>query len=149
MSGINKVTIVGRLGQDPEVRYTAAGQAVASLSVATSEKWKDKEGKMQEKTEWHRLVAWGQTAELAGKYLKKGALAGFDGKLQTRDYEDKAGVKKYTTEIVVQSLYFLEAKRDGDRAPHPSEGAPGRNGSGYNPAAGGQADSGDINQIPF
>ena len=149
MSGINKVTIVGRLGKDPEVRQTGNGQAVASLSVATSEKWKDKEGKMQEKTEWHRLVAWGQTAELAGKYLQKGSLVGFEGKLQTRDYMDKDNVKKYTTEIVVQNMHFLESgKKDGDRTSQPFEGAP--NGGGYNPSANmSNGGSTGLEDIPF
>jgi len=149
MSGINKVTIVGRLGKDPEVRQTGNGQAVASISVATSEKWKDKDGKMQEKTEWHRLVAWGQTAELAGKYLTRGSLAGFEGKLQTRDYVDKDNVKKYTTEIVVQNMHFLESgKKDGDRATQPFEGAP--NGGGYNPSANtSSGGSAGLEDIPF
>jgi len=147
MSGINQVTIVGRLGQDPEVRQTANQQAVATLSVATSEKWTDKEGKTQEKTEWHRCVAWGKTAELCGKYLKKGSLAGFTGKLQTRSWDDKDGVKKYTTEVIVQNVQFLGSKDDGQgTSPRPADNA-NAGPSGYTPPAS-FSDAG-LDDIPF
>jgi len=111
MSGLNKVQIIGRLGQDPEMKYTQNGKAVCSLSVATSETYKDRDGNKQEKTEWHRLVAWDKTAELCGEYLKKGSLAYFEGKLQTRQYE-KDGEKRYSTEIVVQNVRFLTPKNE-------------------------------------
>lgn len=99
--GINKVILVGNLGQDPEVRYTANGKAVANLSLATSESWKDQSGQIQEKTEWHRVVLFGKLAEIAGEYLRKGSQIYVEGKLQTRKWQDQQGQDKYTTEIVL------------------------------------------------
>ena len=108
MSGVNKVIIVGRLGGDPEVRYTPGGQAVAKLSVATSENWKDKEGQKQERTEWHRVVVWGKMAEVCGQHLSKGRQVYVEGRLQTRSWDDKTtGQKKYSTEIVANTVQFL------------------------------------------
>src|SRR5580704_1877738 len=108
MSGVNKVIIVGRLGGDPEVRYTPGGQAVAQLSVATSENWKDKEGQKQERTEWHRVVVWGKMAEVVGQHLTKGRQVYVEGRLQTRSWDDKTtGQKRYATEIVAQTVQFL------------------------------------------
>jgi single-strand DNA-binding protein len=107
---VNKAIIVGRLGQDPEVRYTQSNAAVATLSIATSEKYKDRNGQMQESTEWHRCVAWGRTAEICQQYLKKGSLVYIEGPIQTRSWEDKSGEKKYTTEIKVLSLQMLDSK---------------------------------------
>lgn len=104
MKGVNKVILVGTLGQDPEVRHTAQGGAVASLSVATSEQWKDKQGQKQESTEWHRVVIFGKLAEIAGQYLSKGSQVYFEGKLKTRKWQDKQGQDKYTTEIVVDGF---------------------------------------------
>ncbi len=113
MSGINKVIIVGRLGTDPEIRYTQQGSAVANFSVATSETWVDKaNGSKQEKTEWHRIVVWGKTAELCSQYLQKGRQVYLEGKLQTRQWDDKEGVKRYTTEIVAQTVQFLGGRTD-------------------------------------
>lgn len=110
MSGVNKVIIVGNLGKDPEVK--AAGQStVANFSLATSESYTDKSGAKQEKTEWHRIVAWGKLAELAGQYLKKGRQVYVEGKLQTREWE-KDGQKKYTTEIVASNITFLGGKQE-------------------------------------
>ncbi|GGD61565.1 single-stranded DNA-binding protein [Lacimicrobium alkaliphilum] len=99
--GINKVILVGNLGQDPEVRYTANGKAVANLSIATSESWKDQSGQIQEKTEWHKVVLFGKLAEIAGEYLRKGSQIYVEGKLQTRKWQDQQGQDKYTTEIVL------------------------------------------------
>lgn len=100
--GVNKVIIVGHLGQDPEIRYTQSGAAIANVSVATSESWKDKgTGQVQEKTEWHRVVIFGKLAEIAGEYLRKGSQVYFEGKLQTRKWQDQQGQDRYTTEIVV------------------------------------------------
>jgi len=99
--GINKVIIVGNLGQDPEVRYTPAGKGVANLTIATSETWKDQSGQLQEKTEWHRVVLFGKLAEIAGQYLKKGSQVYIEGKLQTRKWQDQQGQDRYTTEVVV------------------------------------------------
>ena len=107
MAGVNKVILVGHLGRDPEVRYTKAGQAVASFSLVTPEKWKDKEGIKQEKTEWHRLVAWGKLGEICGEYLSKGKQIYLEGRLQTREWEDNDGNKKQTTEIVLSNMTML------------------------------------------
>jgi len=108
MSGINKVIIVGNLGQDPEVRYTPAGQPVANFTVATSEAWTDKQsGEKKDRVEWHRIVVWGKQAELARDYLKKGRQVYLEGSLQTRSWNDKNDVKRYTTEIVAKTIQFL------------------------------------------
>lgn len=107
MSGLNKVMIIGRLGADPEVKTLNGGNTVAKLSVATSETWVDQQGQKQERTEWHRVVAWKKLAELAGKYLQKGRQVYIEGKIQTRSYEDQQGQKKYTTEIVAHAIQFL------------------------------------------
>lgn len=109
MAGINKVIIVGRLGTDPELKHTQSQQAVARLSVATSENWTDKQGQKQERTEWHRVVVWGKLAELCGKYLSKGRQVYVEGRLQTRSWEDQQGQKKYSTEIVASTVQFLGA----------------------------------------
>ncbi|MCP4914452.1 MAG: single-stranded DNA-binding protein [Oligoflexia bacterium] len=107
MSGINKVILIGRLGGDPELKYTPGGTAVANFSLATSETWTDKQGQKQEKTEWHRVVVWGKLAELCNQYLAKGRQAYLEGSLQTRSWEDNDGKKKYTTEIVAKTIQFL------------------------------------------
>jgi single-strand DNA-binding protein len=107
MASVNKVILIGRLGRDPEVRYTPSGKAVANFSIATSEQWTNKEGTKTEQTEWHRIVAWGRTGEICGEYLKKGSLVYIEGKLQTRSWEDREGVKKYTTEVVAQVMQML------------------------------------------
>jgi single-strand DNA-binding protein len=104
---VNKVILVGRLGQNPEVRYTPSGAAVANFSVATNENWTDKSGQKQERTEWHRIVVWGKLAELCSQYLSKGRQAYLEGRLQTREWQDKDGNKKYTTEVHAQTVQFL------------------------------------------
>lgn len=114
MASVNKVIVVGNLGRDPEVRYRPEGGAVANLSVATTESWKDKEGERQEKTEWHRVVLFGRTAEVAGEYLRKGATVYVEGRLQTRKWQDKDGQDRYTTEIVGDRLQMFGTRRDGD-----------------------------------
>ena len=114
MSGLNKVLIIGRLGQDPDLQYTPSGVAVAKFSVATSETWKDKDsGEKQEKTEWHRIVVWRRLAEICGEYLSKGSQVYIEGKLQTRQWEDKDGNKRWTTEIVANQMQMLGSKGDG------------------------------------
>lgn len=118
-SGVNKVILIGRLGSDPEVRYTSAGGAVANFNMATNESWTDKSGQKQERTEWHRIVVWGKLAELCGQYLSKGRQAFVEGRLQTRDWADKDGVKRYTTEIVAQTVQFLGGQ--GERASSSSD----------------------------
>ena len=109
-SGINKVIIVGNLGQDPEIKYTAGGAAVTTLSIATSDSWKDKDSGMdQERTEWHRVVLWRRLAEVAGEYLKKGSKVYIEGQLQTRKWEQE-GQTRYTTEIIARDMQFLDSK---------------------------------------
>lgn len=111
MSGsINKAIIIGNLGRDPETRYTQAGQAITNLSVATTEEWKDQQGQRQQRTEWHRIVLFGRVAEVAGEYLKKGDSAYFEGKIQTRTWQDQSGQDRYSTEIVARELRLLEKK---------------------------------------
>ncbi|MEK6704407.1 MAG: single-stranded DNA-binding protein [Bdellovibrionota bacterium] len=104
---INKVILVGRLGQNPEVRYTPSGAAVANFSVATNEAWTDKSGQKQERTEWHKVVVWGKLAELCNQYLAKGRQVYVEGRLQTRQWQDKDGQTKYTTEVQAQTVQFL------------------------------------------
>jgi single-strand DNA-binding protein len=104
---LNKVQLIGNLGKDPELKYTSAGVAVATFSIATSDSWKDQEGNTQERTEWHNIVAWRKLAEICGEWLKKGKRVYIEGKLQTRTYE-KDGVKKYMTEIVADQLIMLD-----------------------------------------
>lgn len=133
---LNKVQIIGNLGQDPEVRFLSTGSAVCDLSVATNEKWTDKAGEKHEHTEWHKVTCWGKTAELVGKYLKKGRRCYVEGKLQTQEYE-KDGSKRWITKIVAQRVLFLDTKQErrGDDAPE-SEPPPGHA-------------QGDSDDIPF
>ena len=120
---MNSVTLIGRLGADPEVRYTPDGVAVANFSLATTEKW-TKDGQKFEKTEWHRLVAWRKTAEIAGEYLFKGSQVAVQGKIETREWEDKDGNKRYTTEIVVRNLEMLGTPK-AQKGPPPADSGPG------------------------
>ena len=131
-SGVNKCILIGRLGKDPDVRYTSNGGAVANFNLATNESWTDKAGQKQERTEWHRIVVWGKLGELCGQYLSKGRQAYVEGRLQTRDWTDKDGNKRYTTEIVAQNIQFLggsagqgqsaSAGGSPDFVPPPSDG---------------------------
>jgi|SaaInl4_135m_RNA_FD_contig_41_590185_length_682_multi_7_in_0_out_0_1 single-strand DNA-binding protein len=108
---VNKVIIIGNLGNDPEIRYMANGNPVASLSVATSESWKDKQtGEMQERTEWHRVSIFNKLAEIAGEYLKKGSKVFIEGKIRTRKWQDKSGQDRYTTEIIADSMQMLDSR---------------------------------------
>ena len=121
---VNKVVLVGHLGGDPETRFLPSGAAVANFNLATNESWKDANGEFQDKTEWHRCVMFGKSAELAGDLLKKGQLAYIEGKLQTRNWEDKDGVKRYTTEVVCDMFTMLGRKMDGaetQERPKPNE----------------------------
>ena len=104
---VNKVILLGRLGQDPELKYTPGGSAVCNFSLATTESWTDKSGQKQEKTEWHRIVVWGKLAELCNQYLSKGRQAFLEGRLQTRSWDDKDGNKRYTTEILASTVQFI------------------------------------------
>lgn len=114
MSSLNKAMIIGRLGSDPEVRYTQSNTAVATMNVATNERYKDANGEQQERTEWHRVVAWGRLAEICQQYVKKGSLVYFEGPIQTREWEDKEGQKRYTTEIKALSMQMLDSRGDGN-----------------------------------
>ena len=120
--------LIGRLGQDPEVRYTQANTAVATLSLATNERYKDGNGEYQEKTEWHRVVAWGRLAEICQQYLRKGSLIYVEGPLQTRQWEDNQGQKRYTTEIKALQMTMLDSKGSdtgsGPATQNPGQGAP-------------------------
>ena len=112
--GINKVIIVGNLGNDPEVRYMPSGSAVTNISIATSDYWKDKEsGEQHERTEWHRVVFFNRLAEIAGEYLKKGSKVYVEGSLRTRKWQDKSGTDRYTTEIVASEMQMLDSKGTG------------------------------------
>ena len=104
---VNKVILVGNLGKDPEVRFTNTGSAVANFSIATSDVWNDRDGKRQERTEWHNIVVWGKTAEHCGQYLAKGRQVYIEGSIRTRSYDDKSGNKRYVTEVVAQRVQFL------------------------------------------
>ncbi|WP_028111436.1 single-stranded DNA-binding protein [Ferrimonas kyonanensis] len=108
--GVNKVILVGNLGQDPEVRYMPNGNAVANITVATSETWKDQQGQQQERTEWHRVVMFRRLAEIAGEYLRKGSKVYLEGKLQTRKWQDNNGQDRYTTEVVADEMQMLDSR---------------------------------------
>ncbi len=112
---VNRVTLVGRLGRDPETKFTGAGQAVANFSIATDETYKDKKGERQKRTEWHRIIVWGKQAEIAQKYLKKGALIFIEGRIQSREWE-KDGEKHRSFEIICNNFRMLEAKKNGTQA---------------------------------
>jgi single-strand DNA-binding protein len=114
MAGVNKVILVGNLGKDPEIRHLDNGRAVTNFSLATSEFYKNKNGEKVTNTEWHNLVLWTPLAEIADKYLRKGNQIYVEGKLQTRSYDDKDGIKRYTTEVVVQNMTMLGSKNDGN-----------------------------------
>ena len=149
--GVNKAIIVGNLGRDPEVRYTANGNAISNITVATTESWKDKQsGERQEKTEWHRVVFFGRLAEIAGEYLKKGAQVYIEGRLQTRKWEDKSGQERYTTEIVASEMQMLGSRGGGaSEAPDDDYSGEARSAAG---SSGGGASGGDPDlddDIPF
>lgn len=123
MASVNKAIIVGRLGQDPEIRSTQNGSNVANLSVATSERYRDKSGQTQEQTEWHRITLWGKLADVASNYLRKGSQVYIEGKIQTRKWTDKDGVDRYTTEINGFSLQMLDSKNQTSTQEHKSQGS--------------------------
>jgi len=144
MSGINKAILIGRLGSDPEIRYTPSGVAVANFSVATSEEWKDKDtGEKKERTEWHRIVAWRRLGEICGEYLSKGKQVYVEGRIQTSSWEDKDGNKRYKTEIVANDVQFLGSRDMSDSAR--SQGGTGGGGGFQGGPGPGPADD----DIPF
>jgi single-strand DNA-binding protein len=150
--GVNKAIIVGTLGQDPEMKYMANGNAIATISVATNETWKDKQtGEAQEKTEWHRIIIFGKLGEIAGQYLRKGSQAYFEGKIQTRKWQDQSGADRYSTEIVAHEMQMLGPKQDGS-SQAPRSQPPAQNQrpmqSSQAPAAAAPIDDG-FDDIPF
>ena len=117
-SGVNKAIILGNVGQDPEIKYATNGNAIANISIATSESWKDKQtGQKHEKTEWHKVSAFGRLAEIIGEYVKKGSKVYIEGKIQTRKWQDKNGEDRYTTEIVANELQLLDSRSDASNQP--------------------------------
>jgi single-strand DNA-binding protein len=135
MASVNKVILIGNLGRDPEVRYLPSGDAVANITIATTETWKDKGGEKQEQTEWHRVAMFGKTAEIAGEYLKKGSQVYIEGKLQTRKWTDKDGQERYTTEIRADRMQMLGSRSGGsERMAPPDDDAPPRSTSTSAPA---------------
>ena len=157
MASINKVMLIGNLGKDPEIRYMPSGDAIANLTLATTENWKDKAGEKQEKTEWHRVSMFGRLAEIAGEYLKKGSSVYIEGKLQTRKWQDKEGNDRYTTEIVANEMKMLGSRASGGdtgmdkpASNAASSNKPPRPVSNASPAAGGGSGFDDMeDDIPF
>lgn len=125
MASLNKIQIIGNLGDNPEVRYLESGTAVTNFSMATTENWKDKNGNKQEKTEWHKIVAWGKLAEICGEYLHKGKQVYIEGRIETEEWEDKEGNKRYTTKVIANTMQMLGSKGDSQEpAPTGSNNAP-------------------------
>jgi single-strand DNA-binding protein len=135
MSAVNKVILVGNLGADPELRYTPGGQAVANFNLATNEKWTTKEGEKKERVEWHRIVVWGKPAELCGEYLKKGRQVYIEGRNATREWTDKDGIKRWSTEVIATNVVFLGGAPGGRREEPPP---PADDDSPYGPPPPGQ-----------
>ena len=134
MSSVNKVILIGRLGADPEVRYTQGGQPVASLRMATSENWTDRDGQRQERTEWHSITVWGKQAELCGQYLAKGRQVYLEGRLQTREYTDREGINRKAVDVVANQIVFLGGRSDG--------GGGGGGGGGWGQSSGNAGNQG-------
>jgi single-strand DNA-binding protein len=147
---VNKVILVGNLGRDPERRSTPSGQQVATFSVATSRRWRDRDGNRQEQTEWHNVVCWGRQAEVAGEYLKKGRQIYVEGRLQTRSWDDKqTGEKKYRTEVICENFQMLGQRGDGGGGGEYASGPSGDRGM-VDPELGGGGGAGvDDDDIPF
>ncbi len=152
MAGVNKAILVGNLGRDPELRKTPNGQSVVNFTLATSETWTDKSGDRVERTEWHRIVVWGRTAEMCNQYLSKGRTVYIEGRIQTREWEDKDGNKRYTTEINANIVNFIGPRSSGSDSGGGTSGGPsGDRGEGDGPASGAGGDPGAPvdNDIPF
>ena len=149
MSGsVNKVILVGRLGKDPEVRSTPSGTTVAKFSLATDERFTDKNGEKQERTEWHNIVAWGKLGEICGQYLKKGKLIYIDGSIRTDSWDDKeSGQKKYRTEIIAQNMQMLDRRGDDESSGGSSSGSYAKKGAAS--SAGAAADVVEDDEVPF
>ena len=144
--GVNRVILIGNLGKDPEVRYMPSGGAVANVTLATSETWKDKQtGQPQERTEWHNVVFFNRLAEIAGEYLRKGSKVYIEGSLRTRKWQDKNGQDRYTTEIIANEMQMLDGRRDDAQQNSAQDQEPS---GGYQPQASDDFDD-DLNSIPF
>ena len=143
---VNKVLLIGNLGRDPEIRTTPSGQNVATFTLATSRRWKDRDGNRQEKTEWHNIVVWGKQAEVAGQYLTKGKQVFIEGRIETRSWEDKqSGEKRYKTEIICENFQMLGGRGGGD-----FEGGGGHpSGPSYDDGGGGGFGEPEDDDIPF
>lgn len=135
MSSLNKVMLIGRLGQDPEVRYTQSNTAVATLNLATNERYRDSNGEYQDRTEWHRVVAWGRTAEVCQQYLTKGSLIYIEGPLQTREWEDNQGQKRYTTEVKALQMTMLDSRGGNGGGMGSAPSAPASNAASSAPSS--------------
>jgi single-strand DNA-binding protein len=160
MASVNKVILIGNLGRDPETRYTADGAAITNITIATSDRWKDKaSGEMKESTEWHKVAFFGRLAEIAGEYLKKGRPVYVEGRLRTRKWQDKEGQDRYTTEIVAENMQMLGSREgmgggapefDGGNDEQPRAAAPARSSGGAKPAAKPASSMADMDDdIPF
>jgi len=149
MASVNKVILVGNLGRDPELRYTQSGQAVATFSIATTDRWRDKDGANQEKTEWHRIVVWGKTAENCAQYLQKGRSADIEGRIQSNDWEGKEGNKRTTTEIIAQSVQFLGGRGGAAGGNTGSSGGADSGGGTSGSQSGTPADAPPGDDVPF
>ena len=148
MAGVNKAILIGNLGRDPELKYTQSGQAVVNFSIATSENWTDKSGEKQERTEWHRIVAWGKTGELCAQYLSKGRTVYVEGRIQTREWEDREGQKRTTTEINAQTVTFIGGRGDSGGAAGGGGSAAGGGGGSAAGGGGGTAGGGGSEPVP-
>lgn len=154
---LNKAMLIGNLGADPELRYTQSGVAVASFNVATTRRWKDREGQQQEETEWHRIVAWQRLGEICNEYLHKGSKVYIEGRLQTRKWQDQNGNDRYTTEIIATDVQFLTPRGEGGGGygggggggydPGPAAG--GAPSGGYDDFSGGPSEGGTGSDVPF
>jgi single-strand DNA-binding protein len=149
MAGVNKAILVGNLGRDPELRQTPNGQSVVNFTLATSETWTDKTGERVERTEWHRIVVWGKTAENCHQYLSKGRTVYIEGRIQTREWEDKDGNKRYTTEINANTVNFIGPRTDGGGSGGGTSGGPSGGDSGSSSAGGGDPGPPADDNIPF
>ncbi len=148
---LNKVMLIGNLGKDPEIRHTKGGDAVANFTLATSEQWKDRQGQKQERTEWHRCVAWRHLAELAQNYLHKGSKIYLEGKIETRDWTDNENIRRFRTEIIVNNIQFLTPRSESapqDSAPPPRSAPPPKQTSDNTPSPDNQDPYVD-DDIPF
>ncbi len=154
MSGVNKVILIGHLGADPERRFTNSGMAVTNFRMATTENWGKKDGEREERTEWHRIVTFGKLAEICGEYLSKGKQVYIEGRIQTRDWEDRDGNKRWTTEIVASQMVMLGRAGEGgstsrQNGPPPSGPPSGGGGGGSGGASGGGRDYPPDDDVPF